>query len=53
MRWETPSFVEIKMDAEMGGYQDDVGDPPDMILFQKALIPVEHEGTDVQPIQAT
>jgi hypothetical protein len=23
MTWETPSFVEIKMSAEIGGYQDD------------------------------
>ena len=22
-RWETPSFVEIRMDAEIGSYQDD------------------------------
>jgi hypothetical protein len=21
--WETPSFVEIRMDAEIGSYQDD------------------------------
>lgn len=21
--WETPSFVEIRMDAEVGSYQDD------------------------------
>jgi hypothetical protein len=23
MIWETPAFVEIKMDAEIGSYQDD------------------------------
>jgi len=23
MTWETPSFVEIKMDAEINSYQDD------------------------------
>jgi hypothetical protein len=23
MRWETPSFQEIRMDAEISGYQDD------------------------------
>jgi len=22
-RWETPTFVEIRMDAEIGSYQDD------------------------------
>lgn len=25
MTWETPSFVEIKMDAEINSYQDDFG----------------------------
>lgn len=30
MRWETPSFIDIKMDAEIGGYQDDFDDPPDV-----------------------
>jgi hypothetical protein len=53
MHWETPSFVEIKMDAEIGGYQDDFGDPPDVIPFHEALRAVEAENTDVQPIQAT
>ena len=26
--WETPSFVEIDMSAEIGGYQGDYGDRP-------------------------
>jgi len=26
MKWETPSFVEINMSAEIGGYQSDSGD---------------------------
>lgn len=52
MRWETPSFVEINMDAEIGGYQDDFGDPPDVLAFQEALIAVEPESTNVQPLQA-
>ncbi len=29
MQWETPSFVEIKMDAEINSYQDDFQDLPD------------------------
>ena len=30
MNWEAPSFVEIKMDAEINSYQDDFrDDPPD------------------------
>jgi len=24
--WETPEFVEIKMDAEISSYQDDFGE---------------------------
>jgi len=26
MTWQTPEFVEIKMDAEINAYQDDFGD---------------------------
>ena len=26
MHWETPTFVEINMSAEIGGYQSDFGD---------------------------
>ena len=29
MTWETPTVVEIKMDAEINSYQDDFGDGPD------------------------
>jgi len=25
VNWETPEFVEIKMDAEINSYQDDFG----------------------------
>ncbi|MDF0651553.1 MAG: pyrroloquinoline quinone precursor peptide PqqA [Nitrospira sp. LK265] len=28
MNWEKPSFVEIKMDAEINSYQDDFRDGP-------------------------
>jgi hypothetical protein len=27
-RWEPPSFVEVKMDAEIGAYQEDLDDAP-------------------------
>jgi hypothetical protein len=27
MKWESPSYVELRMDAEIGSYQDDL-DPP-------------------------
>jgi hypothetical protein len=53
MRWETPSFVEIRMDAELGSYQDDVGDPPDVTSSQDARIAAEPNSTDVHPIPAT
>ena len=26
MRWETPAYTEIEMNAEIGGYQDDFGE---------------------------
>jgi hypothetical protein len=26
MKWETPSFLDINMSAEIGGYQTDFGD---------------------------
>lgn len=29
MKWETPSCVEIRMDAEINSYQDDFRDDPD------------------------
>jgi coenzyme PQQ precursor peptide PqqA len=30
MNWEAPSFVEVKMDAEINSYQDDFRDVPDV-----------------------
>jgi hypothetical protein len=30
MDWEVPSFVELKMDAEINSYQDDLADIPDI-----------------------
>lgn len=32
MEWETPSFVEIDMNAEVGAYQDDFADDPLVIV---------------------
>lgn len=29
MDWETPTFVEVKMDAEINSYQDDFDREPD------------------------
>jgi hypothetical protein len=33
MSWTTPSFVEIKMDAEIGSYQEDWAPERDEPLF--------------------
>ena len=30
MDWEAPSFVEVKMDAEINSYQDDFANIPDI-----------------------
>ncbi len=30
MKWEAPSFAEVKMDAEINSYQDDLTDIPDV-----------------------
>ena len=30
MSWETPAFLEIKMDAEINAYQDDFGGDEDL-----------------------
>lgn len=29
LSWETPEFVEVRMDAEIGAYQDDFDDRQD------------------------
>jgi hypothetical protein len=29
MTWEAPTFVELRMDAEIGSYQDDFDREPD------------------------
>jgi hypothetical protein len=29
MKWEAPSFVEVKMDAEINSYQDDLRGVPE------------------------
>jgi hypothetical protein len=30
MKWEPPEFLEVKMDAEIGAYQDDFENIPDL-----------------------
>lgn len=41
-KWERPSFVEIKMDAELGAYQDDF-DPVRDPLFARPDPPAERD----------
>jgi hypothetical protein len=31
MEWTTPAFVEVKMDAEVGSYQQDDPDPSPIV----------------------
>jgi coenzyme PQQ precursor peptide PqqA len=38
MDWEAPSFVEIKMDAEINSYQDDFKDIPDVHEQPEAVV---------------
>jgi len=40
MRYEKPEFVEIKMDAEIGSYQNDF-DPVDPVPFSQPLAQVQ------------
>jgi hypothetical protein len=37
MQWETPTFIEINMSAEIGGYQSDFSDrdPRDPVVQQR------------------
>ena len=42
MNWETPSFVEINMSAEIGGYQSDFGDRDPM----EPVAAPAHTGSD-------
>lgn len=37
MKWETPSFVEIKMDAEINSYQDEFRDDTDAKEASKTM----------------
>jgi len=45
MKWETPSFVEINMSAEIGGYQSDFGDrdPMDPVATPARLKTVDSD----------
>ena len=37
MKWESPVFLEVKMDAEIGSYQDDFVNVPDVTEHTKSL----------------
>ena len=38
MNWETPSFVVVKMHAEINSYRDDFRDSPD--VKERSTVPV-------------
>lgn len=52
MRWEKPSFVEIRMDAEIGSYQDDF-DSPDAQALQTVQVRTEPETDGLQTNRAS
>lgn len=39
MIWEVPAFVEIKMDSEIGAYQDDFKNLPEALTPLAPLAP--------------
>ena len=41
MKWEAPSFVEVKMDSEISSYQDDFRDDTDLKNLSNSMIPSE------------
>jgi hypothetical protein len=43
MVWDTPSFIELKMDAEIGSYQDDFDPARETPIARSAAI-VANEG---------
>lgn len=50
MGWDVPSFVEIKMDAEIGAYQDDFGTSPDVLPAAKPVtVPTGECGSEARP----
>ncbi|MCC2642165.1 MAG: hypothetical protein K0S45_2578 [Nitrospira sp.] len=49
MTWETPAFVKLKMDAEIGSYQDDFEQVPDVTQHRE---PVAAQGIECDALQA-
>ncbi len=43
MIWEAPSFVELRMDAEIGSYQDDFDPTREEPPFARLASPEESE----------
>jgi len=37
MKWETPTFIEINMDAEIGSYQEDNSDSTEPLFAQPCV----------------
>ena len=46
MIWETPKFAELKMDAEIGSYQDDFDPSRDVPAFVHPLVNAEERDAD-------
>jgi hypothetical protein len=44
MRYEKPEFVEIKMDAEIGSYQNDFDPQPFIVGVETEEQPIAAEG---------
>ena len=42
--WETPAFVEINLDAEIGSYQDDFADDPTPFAAPREAAGDERDG---------
>ena len=51
MKWESPAFVEVKMDAEIGSYQDDFEDVPDVTEQTKPGATQRNESGASQSLQ--
>ena len=43
MEWKAPVIVAIKMDAEIGSYQEDGAVPPDPIVAREDAVAVHDE----------
>ena len=52
MRWTTPTFEVVKMDAEIGSYQPDGDDGPDTFASAEPTIRAAHGTRDSLTIRS-